>query len=425
MGCVYLDRGDYAQALVFHQRSLDQARRLSNPKAEALSLANLSADFIGLRRYDEALEIGSLALNLGSALGVLEIQTGSLTNMGDAHANCRRWDAALGCYKDVLQIARQTGDRDLAAEILCLIGPVLAAQGELGPAREHLAEAYTLALSVGARKIAFSAAKSLSDVCRRQGDYAAALGHYETFRRLEKEVFTEEADDRAKSLVIKMEVEHHRHEAEALAKINTALQLSNIALQEANARLEALATTDPLTSLPNHRALVAALDSVLAHSQRSREPCALLFLDIDHFKGVNDTHGHPVGDAVLREFAACVRACLRGEDTLGRWGGEEFLALLPGTDLAEALRVGERVRAAVAACSQFGANALPLTYSVGAAASPPEAAVRDALVEAADRALYAAKHLGRNQVRGMGDPAIPTLDGSPLYTRGFSTLNRV
>ena len=131
-------------------------------------------------------------------------------------------------------------------------------------------------------------------------------------------MFTEDAEDRAKALVLKMEVDHHRREAESLSEINAALQ-------EANARLEALATTDPLTHLPNHRALAAALDTQIARARRECLSYALLFLDIDHFKSINDTYGHPVGDSVLREFAAIAHACLREEDTLGRWGGEEFL----------------------------------------------------------------------------------------------------
>jgi two-component system cell cycle response regulator len=190
-------------------------------------------------------------------------------------------------------------------------------------------------------------------------------------------VFTEEADDRAKSLVIQLEVAHRRREAEALAEINRALQA-------ANARLEALATTDPLTGLPNHRALAAALDAETARACRDGSRCGLLFLDIDHFKKFNDIHGHPVGDAVLVEFTACVRACLREDDILGRWGGEEFLALLPGADSDEMLWIGKRVRVAVADHRLAAKEGLSMTCSIGAAACPPQQATRHSLVEAAD-----------------------------------------
>jgi len=389
---------------------------------EALSLANLGADYIGLRRYEEALEVSRQSAEIGAALGALEVESGALTNLGDAYAGSGRWGEALDCYARVLEIARRTGDQDLTSEVLCLMGTALAGRGELEEARECLAEASALALSIGTRRVAFQAAQGLSEVCKRLGDYAAALGHHETFRRLEKEVFSEEAEKRAKSVAIGMEVEHHRREAEALGGMNAALQDANARLEEANARLQALATTDPLSGLPNHRALVAALDAETARAQRGGGPCALLFLDIDHFKSVNDTHGHPAGDAVLREFAQTVRACLREVDTLGRWGGEEFLALLPGTDAEGALKLAERVRAAVAArplAPGWGllGGGLPLTCSIGVAACPPQEAVRDALVDAADRALYAAKRLGRDQVRLSSDPALQSLAG-PLFPDG-------
>ena len=412
IGLVYQGEGDLSQAVHYHQRSLDQAVRIGSTALESTSLCNLGGDYTEMRRYGEAIEVCRRSVRLGEALEDWESVAAALTSLGHAYGKTNRPEEALECHARALKIAQSTGDQKMVAYALYSAGGVRAGQGELAEARKQLAQASALARRIGARHTALLAFQLLSEVCKRQGDYAAALGHHETFQRLEKEVFTEESADRAKALVIKMEVEHHRREAETLSEINAALQA-------ANARLEALAVTDPLTRLPNHRALVAALDAAVARARRSGEPCALLFLDIDHFKSVNDTYGHPVGDAVLREFAACVRAALREEDTLGRWGGEEFLALLPGTNLAEALQVAERVRTAVAGCVLSAGmpqhtERLHMTCSVGASACPPEDAERDALVEAADRALYAAKRLGRNQVRSMSDPAILALDG-PLF----------
>lgn len=414
IGNVYSTRGDFAEALSFHQRSLDQSVRIGNTASVVCTLCNLGGDHVDMGRYEEAIEACRRSVALGETLEDWKQVSVALTNMGYALGKTGRQAEALEYFARALDLARSLQDQDVAVEILLYAGLTHAGLGELVEARVRLAEAAVLAASLGARGTALQAAEGLSEVCKRQGDYAAALGHYETFRRLEKEVFSEEAADRAKALVVKMEVEHHRHEAEALAKINTALQFSNTALQKANARLEALATTDHLTGLPNHRTLVAALDAETARARREGGPCALLFLDIDHFKSVNDTHGHSVGDAVLAEFAACVRACLREDDILGRWGGEEFLVLLPGRDAEEALWIGERVRAAVADHRLAAKEGLSMTCSIGAVACPPQEAVRHSLVEAADQALYAAKRLGRNQVRAAGDPAILSLAG-PLF----------
>ncbi len=419
IGNVYAERGEHAEALRYHQRALAGADRLENPSLQMISLGALGSDYVDLGCYDEGIAVCRRAVALGETLESWHQVGAALTSLGFACNKIGRRAEALKYYARALEVAQSVEDQKVEAHSLYSIGDILVHTGELTEARVRLAEASALAQAIGAKRTAFLAFQMLSEVCKRQGDYAAALGHHETFQRLEKEVFTEEAADRAKALVVQMDVEHHRREAETLSEINAALQV-------ANARLEALAVTDPLTELPNHRALVAALDSAAAHAHKTRQSCALLFLDIDHFKTVNDTYGHPVGDAVLREFAACVRASLREEDTLGRWGGEEFLALLPGTSLAEALPIAERVRAAVAGCLLSGglpphASSLRMTCSVGAAACPPETAGRDALVQAADRALYAAKRLGRNQVRATGDPAVLSL-GGPLFSAGTRRL---
>lgn len=185
-------------------------------------------------------------------------------------------------------------------------------------------------------------------------------------------------------------------------------------VQAQNRALQALATTDPLTDRPNHRALVAALDHELERAHRYGRPCALLFLDLDHFKALNDTYGHAVGDAALRAAAVVAQGALRGVDILGRWGGEEFVALLPEIDAAGALVTAERVRAAVAAHPVPSGGGTHLTCSVGVAAYPHDAETRDALVAAADRAMYAAKQMGRNQVRAAADPAVAACAGDGM-----------
>ena len=191
---------------------------------------------------------------------------------------------------------------------------------------------------------------------------------------------------------------------------NEELLSAHLSLAESNSRLEALATTDPLTGLLNHRSMVDALDAELAHAAHLELPCAVLFLDIDHFKALNDTLGHVAGDAALQEFAAIARECLPGQ-IVGRWGGEEFLALLPETTREQALAAAETVRQTVAARTLAVAGGLRLTCSVGVASYPADGPERDTLLQAADAAMYAAKRLGRNQVRRADDPAVKALQG--------------
>jgi diguanylate cyclase (GGDEF)-like protein len=173
------------------------------------------------------------------------------------------------------------------------------------------------------------------------------------------------------------------------------------ALAQANAQLVEQATTDVLTGVLNHRALITALDTHLIRMQQRKQPCAVLFFDIDHFKAVNDTHGHQAGDQVIAHVAHIACTCLRATDELGRYGGEEFVAVLPSADLNYALQIGERVRAAVAAhpLTLPDDTTICITVSIGVAACHGEDCTQRDLLQAADRALYDAKHSGRNNVR--------------------------
>ncbi len=163
--------------------------------------------------------------------------------------------------------------------------------------------------------------------------------------------------------------------------------------------LRRLATTDALTGLANRRRFLEQLGLELARFQRYAKPAALLMLDLDHFKEVNDQHGHAAGDAVLRHFAALARRALRKIDRIGRLGGEEFGALLPGTDEEGARQLAERLRNRVAespASTETGA--IGFTVSIGVTLFAPADAKIESVLIRADRALYRAKETGRNRV---------------------------
>jgi diguanylate cyclase (GGDEF)-like protein len=170
----------------------------------------------------------------------------------------------------------------------------------------------------------------------------------------------------------------------------------------------AAATHDSLTGTLSRGPLLEAFEQGLALAVRERQPYAALMLDLDRFKRVNDQHGHQAGDAVLRQFAQRVVQRLRKYDLLGRYGGEEFLVLLPGTDLSGARTVAEDIRHAIEQEPfAFGRERIPVTVSIGVQACSPagpqapafgEAAQVEPMIAAADRALYAAKRNGRNRV---------------------------
>lgn len=169
--------------------------------------------------------------------------------------------------------------------------------------------------------------------------------------------------------------------------------------------LRSLAVTDALTGVGNRRHLIEVGERELARMRRSGEPLCVLMLDIDHFKRINDTHGHTAGDVVLKAFARVCTETLRSLDTIGRLGGEEFAVVLPMTDLHGALELAERVRARVAAYEVDWEHAAPIrfTVSIGVAQAMMTAADFAFLLGHADQALYVAKKSGRNRVVAAAD----------------------
>jgi diguanylate cyclase (GGDEF)-like protein len=188
--------------------------------------------------------------------------------------------------------------------------------------------------------------------------------------------------------------------AAAMAVLCFALGFVYMYLERAERRSFELAMHDPLTGLANRRAISDALHSSTARAHRQGLPFSLLLVDIDHFKRVNDSYGHQAGDEVLRVLARTLQSRLRAQDAVGRFGGEEFLVLLPDTDRDGALVVAQALREAVAQSpAQWAGRNIHVTVSIGVGGGKlaPQDSI-DSLVAAADSALYAAKQGGRDRV---------------------------
>jgi two-component system, cell cycle response regulator len=177
---------------------------------------------------------------------------------------------------------------------------------------------------------------------------------------------------------------------------HVAVSLSNARMLK---RLEEMATTDGLTGLFNKRALIEIAQQKLRSANRFSKPLSVLVCDIDHFKRVNDTHGHDIGDVVIRGFGDVLRRAKRDTDVVGRFGGEEFVVVCEETDGGGAALLAERIRAELEAAT-FPTEGGPLrvTCSVGVATFPAAGSSWEAMFRATDEALYASKRNGRNRV---------------------------
>jgi len=197
--------------------------------------------------------------------------------------------------------------------------------------------------------------------------------------------------------------------AELEARVNSLLRIKALQvtlkarekeLSELNDQLTRISLTDGLTQIENRRSLNERLHEMWQHSVRLHEPISLVMCDIDKFKSVNDNYGHQAGDSVLKEFAQVLKGEAREIDRVGRYGGEEFLLVLPGTVLDAAVTFAERLREKVEGHTfTYEGGTLKRTMSCGVASSPhPKVRDEDSLLRAADDALYVAKETGRNRV---------------------------
>ncbi len=200
----------------------------------------------------------------------------------------------------------------------------------------------------------------------------------------------------------------------ALNAANLQLSRANQLLQDANEQLQHEATHDTLTGLYNRRVLLDRLPALLAEATAYNQSLAVLLLDVDHFKEYNDSAGHAAGDVVLRGLAAVLVRLVRPEDIVCRYGGEEFVVVLPNLTRLDALQRAEHIRTAVAQLrlSFQGQGLAPITVSVGVALRPEHGTTVEGLLFAADNALYLAKHNGRNRVE---------IGGAPLPLRANAT----
>ena len=213
---------------------------------------------------------------------------------------------------------------------------------------------------------------------------------------------------RAGERIIQLQADLERRNRE-VHRINAEMEIAHHKLARANEKLNLMATTDELTGLTNRREALARLAHAWVSSGRHAHPLSCIALDIDHFKSFNDSHGHAVGDLVLKEAARILKRTARKDEPVCRVGGEEFLVLCEQSTEKTAAVGAERLRGAIESGTvQSGEFELRVTVSLGVAERTPEMHDPDDLLKAADEALYAAKHSGRNRVCRASETRQPT-----------------
>ncbi len=405
LGKVYMRLGELSKSREFHELALTRRRRLGDEAGIATSLNSLgvvrlrtgeqrkatdaaaaSADFQLARTLFEEAEV------LAAKSGDFHMQALALGNIGSAVAFDGDLDQAMPIFRRQLDSVRAMHDRQNEALCLTNIGEAHRLAGNCDEAVESLTAALAIGEELQSKARVMRAHLELSHCREAQGDPAAALAHFKRYHALEGELRSEEAEEKARNLVVQMAVRKVREEAETYRVERDKLAAANVELVEA-------VHVDVLTGLANRRYLEAHLPALFEQMRAENRGLGIALADIDHFKDINDRHSHTIGDEVLRTVGKILRAACRPSDMAVRYGGEEFVLMLPDTRLAHARAACQRLRAAVAGYPWGEIQAgLKVTVSIGVTDDQDWTTTAE-MLSSADRQLYEAKRAGRNCVR--------------------------
>jgi diguanylate cyclase (GGDEF)-like protein len=437
---VYDGLSDTNNSLEYQLRALEAYRRSGYRKGEATSLSNMAIDYCVLGVYERAMECSVAALEISEELGMHSLRAAILGQLGKQYLKVRD-DRAIDCLKRACRLAYRTNHSRALIEGLHSLGRAFLGQSRPDLAGRALRWAMTLAVRNqrphSEVEAAYQLARVLLEQPAKESDLAEALEllqacvskveslgdtslaakiHRTLSGALEQNGQPEQAftalkasmewNDRQRAAEVNqrtlaLTMQHSFNEANRQAELERTQRLElarvNEVLMLQAEQLERDATHDGLTGLPNRRYLERLLDHECTQTAALEAPLCVALADIDYFKQVNDRFSHAVGDEVLRVIARIFRANMRVDDTVGRYGGEEFAFILPDTDKATAVTVLERLRIAVQQFDWASVHAtLSVTVSIGIAEADQQQG-RVALLNIADTNLYIAKRAGRNR----------------------------
>lgn len=423
---VYNRMGDYAQAQHYYEQTLKAQLAAGTQREAIVTLYNIGRTRENLRQWDGARNDFATALEMSRRLGYARGEAYALRGLAsvdNAQGNAR---LALQRLEEAQRLHARLPDARLRAQIELQRGIALRLLKRYGESVAALNNA--LAVFRGADSLAELSAThaALADTYAEMGDWRAAYDHQRRLKEGADRLHARQIDQRVASLKVEfdtaakdkenalllrekaateaaLEQQRRAGRLQAVVIALAALLASLLAIlalrhRRTSRQMRALAMTDELTGLSNRRHLLTQLTGMT--DKAGAPPCALLIADLDHFKPINDAYGHLIGDEVLKAVAVALKGAVREPVLLGRLGGEEFLVVLPGSDLEAARHAGERIREAVAAIdARRWFKHRTLTISVGVTVAQPGVDTVSGALKRADEALYAAKAAGRNCVR--------------------------
>ena len=431
IGVAYRRLGYVDKAREYLAQSIEHAQKVGDHESEQNSTVQLGFVDHESGRYASALNTLHRALDLALPTG--DNASIAPTNLAIAGvlSDLHRYPEALETLRKAEEEFAATGDASFAGSIAYERGRALAGQNQRQDALEQFDRAGAAFDASGNQRYQERLHEAKARTLETMGQPQAALEEYKRYLAIHEEVARQRTDQQTQMLreqfdTDRAKLENQRLKAEqklkdqeveslqharrwqqtAMALLALVLGMLSILAIRQLARLriwKRMASVDPLTGVPNLRGVETFANRAMRSARMTLEPLSVLAIDVDRFKSINDTHGHAAGDRVLQQLARACHDSMRDGDLLGRIGGEEFLAVLPGTRLDHALDVAERLRNRVATLKLVDvADDIRPTISIGAAEMTPDDADFDGLKQRADEAMYRAKETGRNRVVGAG-----------------------
>jgi len=383
LGLLHQEQRDFDTSLEYFLESLDIKIKLSDsPKSISYTLINIANDYWYLKDYPKALEFYYRGLQIAKEIGDKKAISATLKGIGMVYRAQSEYSKALDFYLESLDLSKEIGDNKAISGCLINIGNLSIDSGDFDKAIDSLNKGLELAIEIDALNWVQRAYFSLSRVCANSRKYKKALEYHKLYKETGDTIFNQQKSEQIANLRIKYETEKKEQEIEIWRKASI---------------------TDPLTKIPNRMGLWEKINAEIKKFSGEPKPFVLCILDIDKFKLFNDEHGHDCGDSVLKAIADIMKNSTRQQDFVGRWGGEEFLIILPETDISDGYEVIERVRKSIEGYSHhFKGKVHSITASFGMSIYKGDRDI-DTVIKDADDALYRAKTGGRNRCEIAGN----------------------
>jgi diguanylate cyclase (GGDEF)-like protein len=429
---MYNRMGDYAQAIDMYTRALKAQRDAGMRREQGVTLHNIGRSNEILQQWDAAQKAFEECYAISRELNYTRGEAYALRGMAAVANGKGNPQAALTTLERAAALQRQTPDARLNAQILLARGVALHQLNRLSASAAALQNAVNIFLHADSRNELRATYAELASVQAEMGNWHEAYNNQRLAQDVAERLFRNQIDQRFATLRVEFDTAAKEKENALLLRENAtnqkalaqgqkarrlqaavivltvilAVLLATLAVHQwrTTRRMHALAMTDELTGVPNRRAVLAQLEPLLG---RSGGACAMLIIDIDHFKSINDQHGHPEGDEALKLVATRLRGEVHEPAFIGRLGGEEFVVVLPGVGAEEAHRVAEGFREQVTTLdTRRWLESKRITVSIGLTVARASGDTSSTMLQRADAALYEAKRAGRNCVR-MNLPAHP------------------